>query len=124
MRELDAHALLFAWERGRDRHPLDRALLLCSIAAPDGDPDILAEMPLGQRNAALLRLRESLFGDALESCTDCPQCGARLEFALSAAALRIARVADTAQVEVDGLRFRLPTTRDLVAIVGESDAPA
>jgi hypothetical protein len=122
MREPNADALLFAWECGRNRHPLDRALLLYSIAAPEGDPDGLADRHLGQRNAALLRLRESMFGDALGSCVDCPQCGERLEFGLSTSALRSQPAGATAHVEVSGLRFRLPTTRDLAQIAGEGDA--
>jgi hypothetical protein len=121
MRELAAGALLFAWERGRNRHPLDRALLLYSIATPEDEPDALADRPLGRRNAALLRLRESMFGDALSACLDCPRCGEGLEFGLSASALRTQSVADTSHVEVDGIRFRLPTTRDLVRIAHEKD---
>jgi hypothetical protein len=122
MREFTAVALLSAWERGRNRHPLDRALLLYSIATPEDDPESLADRHLGQRNAALLRLRESMFGDAFGSCVDCPQCGERLEFGLGASALRWQPATDTAHVEVDGLRFRLPTTRDLAQIAGEGEA--
>ena len=122
MSKPNADMLLFAWECGRNRHPLDRALLLYSIAAPGGDPEDLADRHLGQRNAALLRLRESMFGDVLSSCVDCPHCDERLEFGVSAAALRSQPAADTAHVEVDGLRFRLPTTRDLAQITGEGDA--
>src|SRR5262249_53967428 len=122
MREPNADALLLAWECGRHRHPLDRALLLYSIAAPESDPDALADRHLGQRNAALLRLRESMFAHTSGLCVDCPQCGERLEFGLSASTLRTQSVPDTAHVEVDGLRFRLPTTRDLAQIAGEGDA--
>jgi len=87
MRSPDAHTLLDCWERGRTRHALDRALLLFAVAMPDEDPDTLADRSLGQRNAALLRLRQALFGDELRSCVDCPNCGDRLEFALNAAVL-------------------------------------
>jgi hypothetical protein len=125
MRVPNADVLLFAWECGRNRHPLDRALLLYSIAAPESDPDALADRHLGQRNAALLQLRESMFGDALSACVDCPHCGERLEFSLSAAALRTTQPATAAtHVEADGLRFRLPTTRDLARIAGQTDAQA
>jgi hypothetical protein len=122
MRKFTPDELLFAWERGRNRHPLDRALLLYSIAVPESDPDSLADRHLGQRNAALLQLRESIFGDALSSCVDCPRCGEHLEFCLSASALRAPPpAAVTSHVEVDGLRLRLPTTRDLAQIAHESD---
>jgi hypothetical protein len=119
---MDAEALLVCWERGKRRHPLDRALLLHAVAAPGEDPDALADRPLGERNAALLRLRQRLFGDELKSSVDCPECGERLEFALSAAALLApfdARGTDAAEICMAGLR--LPTTRDLASIAAEPD---
>ncbi|HEU5135653.1 MAG TPA: hypothetical protein VFU13_10960, partial [Steroidobacteraceae bacterium] len=76
---MDAHAIISCWEQGRRRHPLDRALLLHAAATPDADPETLADRTLGERNAALLRLRQSLFGDALKSCVECPECGEALE---------------------------------------------
>jgi hypothetical protein len=121
MRQPAADALLVCWERGRDRHPLDRALLLYSIAAPECDPDTLADRSLGQRNAALLRLHQSMFGDALGCCIDCPRCGERLEFALRASTLLARPRDDATHIELDGLRFRLPTTRDLARIARESE---
>jgi hypothetical protein len=124
MRQLTARALLRAWERGRNGHPLDRALLLYSIATPEDEPDTLADRSLGQRNAALLRLRQSIFGDALSCCLDCPHCGERLEFCLSASTLLGKSGAGSSRIEVDGLRFRLPTTRDLARIAREGDADA
>ncbi|HEV7822061.1 MAG TPA: hypothetical protein VGO84_12850, partial [Burkholderiales bacterium] len=84
---MDAQALIGCWEHGRTRHPLDRALLLHAAAAPDADPDTLADRPLGERNAALLRLRQRVFGDAVKSCVDCPACSERLEFTLNASTL-------------------------------------
>ena len=82
---------------------------------------MLADCSLGQRNAALLRLRQSLFGDALACCIDCPRCSERLEFSLRASALLAQHRDDACQVELGGLRFRLPTTRDLARIAGESE---
>jgi len=38
MEPLSAHALLFAWEQGRTRHAVDRALLLRALSAPGVDP--------------------------------------------------------------------------------------
>jgi hypothetical protein len=122
---MDAETLLACWEQGRRRHPLDRGLLLHALAAPDDDPDTLADRPLGERNAALLRLRQRLFGDALRSCVDCPQCGERLEFTLSAAdllaPLSARKVPSVPEIRVAGLVVRLPTTRDLASVVAEPD---
>jgi hypothetical protein len=121
---MDPHALLRCWERGRRRHALDRALLLHAAAVPDADPETLADRPIGERNAALLRLRRALFGDDLASCVECPACCERLEFSLSAGALLERAPADPAYAWIDGVRVRMPTTRDLVSITGERDDAA
>lgn len=124
MTVLDAQSLIVWWEHGRRRHALDRALLLHAAAAPDADPNTLADRPLGARNAALLRLRRSLFGDALKSCVECPECGERLEFALSVETLlAYAPEADAERTHIDvaGQRVRLPTTRDLASVADEPD---
>lgn len=119
---MDAQSLIACWELGRRRHPLDRALLLYAAAAPEEDPNSLADRPLGRRNAALLRLRRSLFGDSLESCVECPECRERLEFALSADAL-LERAANHAltHAQLGKLRLRLPTTRDLASVAAETE---
>jgi hypothetical protein len=120
---MDAQSLIACWEFGRRRHPLDRALLLYAAAEPEADPDGLADRPLGARNTALLRLRRRLFGDALKSCVDCPRCGERLEFDVSAQALLAQeRLASQSQIALQGRTLRLPTTRDLASIAGEADA--
>ena len=121
MPAMDPHALLTCWESGRRRHALDRALLLHAAAAPAEPPDTLADRPVGERNAALLRFRRTLFGDELQSCLACPACGERLEFSLSAEALLAHAPAGVADVWVDGVRVRMPTTRDLAAIARDPD---
>jgi hypothetical protein len=121
MPTLSAESLLTCWEYGCSRHPLDRALLLYALAAPAEDPDSLADRTIGERNAALLRLRQAMFGDALSCCVDCPECAEPLEFTLSVAALLGQRTERAKLVELDGVRFRMPTTRDLAAIALEPD---
>src|SRR5688572_15238275 len=125
MSGMDAQSLLACWEHGRRRHPLDRALLLFAAAEPHADPDALADRPLGQRNAALLRLRLALFGDAMKSCVACPECAENLEFTLSAASLLerapVCDDRDVPGVHVAGHALRLPTSRDLATIIAERD---
>jgi hypothetical protein len=120
---MDAQSLIACWELGRRRHPLDRALLLHAVATPDTDPDTLADRTLGERNAALLELRQCLFGDALKSCVSCPACDEKLEFAISAQALleRAPAIART-HVDLHGRMLRLPTTRDLASVASELDS--
>jgi hypothetical protein len=103
---------------------VDRALLLHAIAAPAEDTNALADRPVGERNAALLRLHEALAGDALQSSVDCPRCDERLEFSLSAGALRADAGSPPSSVTVGGFVVRVPTTRDLASITGELDEDA
>jgi len=121
---MDAQSLIACWELGRRRHPLDRALLLYAAAEPEADPDTLADRTIGERNAVLLGLRRSLFGDALKSCVNCPECAEQLEFELSVDALMAGAHHDAppaSLVDVGGRRARLPTTRDLACIAAEAD---
>jgi hypothetical protein len=118
---MDPHTVLVCWERGRLRHPLDRALLLHAIAAPGEDPSTLADRPLGERNAALLRLHDALAGDELQSSVDCPECHERLEFTLSATAMCPNAVTPPSHVTVGDVLVRVPTTRDLASLVGATD---
>jgi len=121
---MDAESLLICWEHGRRRHALDRGLLLFAAAAPDVNPETLADRTLGERNAALLRLRQKLFGDELKCCVECSECGEKLEFSLNASTLlkrADAKTSGPAQVEVAGKRVRLPTSRDLACIAAEQD---
>jgi hypothetical protein len=124
MPALTADSLLACWEHGRSRHPLDRALLLYAIAAPETDPGTLADQSLGQRNAALLRLRQAMFGDALSCCVDCPHCEERHEFELRVSTLLEQQREPIDRVEMDGLRFRVPTTRDLARVAHETEPAA
>ena len=121
MQALAPHTLLMAWERGRSRHPLDRALMLCALARPDADPERLADEPLGHLNRTLLALRQASFGSELRAYLDCPTCGERLEFNLDAAALIALGSEIEAPVEVEGVSFRLPTSRDLALVATEND---
>jgi len=116
-----AEALLRAWERGRNRHPVDRALLLHGLAAPDAEPESLADEPLGRRNVALTHLHQELFGRRIRADLACPGCGTRLQCELDAAALLATPASASGTVEVDGLAFRLPTSRDLASILEERD---
>jgi hypothetical protein len=120
MRLLSAAELLDLWERGRGRHPLDRALLVLGTAFPDVPYDRLAELPIGRRDAALLERRLATFGARLQGDIDCSACSERLAFTLDARALRLP-AAGEGPVIAAGLSFRLPTSRDLAQAIDEPD---
>ena len=120
MAELTADRLLAAWEHGARRHPVDRALLLFALAAPETPPEQLADQPLGRRNAALFALRRARFGERLAGFVDCDACGERMELELDAGALPPPS-AGVASIEVAGQRFARPTSRHLAALIGSTD---
>ncbi|HEY6446733.1 MAG TPA: hypothetical protein VIY53_09760 [Acidobacteriaceae bacterium] len=124
MRALSNSDFLQLWERGCGMHPIDQALLALGAALPHLSRASLADWPLGRRNAALAELRRRCFGAELRSWVACPQCDERLEFQLDADALAKDGGEEPAPrtVIVRERKFRLPTSRDLAAVVAEPDA--
>jgi hypothetical protein len=117
MQALTDMALLGIWDRGQDCGPVDRALLLLAAALPDLDTECRTDLCIGERDAAILRLRRATLGRQLKGCVICPRCGERLEFELDAEHL-LAELPQPALHELglgNGLRFRLPSSRDLAA---------
>jgi hypothetical protein len=82
MRTLTDAELLEVWERGQSGTPFRRALLLLATACDDTPAEHVADWSIGQRDAALLGLRERQFGPNLASRTSCPECGEQVEFQL------------------------------------------
>jgi hypothetical protein len=121
MRTLSNLDFLELWERGSGLHPLDRALLTLETTLPHEPDDVLADWPLGKRNAALVRFRAACFGQTLEGWVCCPQCDERLEFALDTEAFADNSGSEADPITIDGRIFRPPTSRDLASISRESD---
>ncbi len=126
--------LIEIWERGANQPPYAQALLLLAAALPDQPVDRLAGWNIGRRDAALLALRESLFGDRLVAVAGCPRCGERIELNFCTADIRVPyaggekagdSVLPTRQVLVDGSAYtvclRAPTTHDLIEMARERD---
>lgn len=120
--------LLELWEHARGLHPLDRALALAGAALPAAAPGALADLSLGERDAALLALFCAAFGPRLRGYADCPRCGERLEFDLDGRALQVQQPpAEPSRRTVllpGGAAFRLPTSRDLAAVLDAPDPDA
>jgi hypothetical protein len=124
MHALSNTDFLSLWERGRQMHPLDRGLLAIYVAFPEIAAESVADWPLGRRNRALVELRCSCFGSTLRAWTACAQCGEKVEFKLDARAMMAAgdpdHAPDTLTIGED--TFRLPTSRDLAAILVDESA--
>ena len=121
---------LSLWERGRPLQPLDRGLLAIHTAFPETRGENVADWPLGRRNRALVELRCSVFGCALQAWTTCPQCGEKIELNMDAGAM-IRQSARPRQptpelvetITANGEKFRLPTSRDLARLASEERQP-
>ncbi|MBE9199616.1 MULTISPECIES: phage baseplate protein [unclassified Nodularia (in: cyanobacteria)] len=127
MRSLSAQNMLQIWETGQNQHPIDRAMTMLSFAYPEKSVDELASLSIGQRDTSLLTLREITLGDKMESYAECPQCAERLEFTVNVADIRLTEPIPAINQEyllTSGnlqLRFRLPNSKDLAAVVGYQD---
>lgn len=129
MYALSASELLDAWERGLDQQPIERALTLLAAARPDLPPEDLARLSIGQRDAQLLALREWLFGPALVSLVNCPNCSERLELNFQVADLRVPQESappEKMALSVAGfqVQFRHPNSLDLCAVSLSRDVRA
>jgi uncharacterized protein (UPF0212 family) len=123
MRSLTAPELLGAWEAGHPHTAPGRALALLCAAFPDAEPEALALLPVGARDALLLEVREGTFGPRVVGLVPCPACSEQVELAFEMRDLRVAPVAPPPQaLEVVHaryvVRFRLPDSRDLVGLHG------
>lgn len=123
-RELAAADVLRAWELGGSLHPIDRALLLSSFAAPGLDPSSLAALSLGERDRLLLALRAHTFGERIDAVFDCEACDAPQQFSIGIDALRIESPDGEARVALEDreLRLRKLDSRDLAAVARIEDA--
>lgn len=126
MRPPSESELLSLWEQGLARHPIDRALLLCSWARPELPGERLAGLPLGVVNTALLRMRARLFGPRIELQVRCEQCGEQLAVGLVVEELLADadQGDDRGEVDVGAFRFRVPDSRDMASVASELDAEA
>lgn len=118
LRPLTPATLLNVWDQGHGLTPARRALVMLA-AASDAPFDALAALTVGERDTALLTLREWCFGARVESVAACPACGEQLELAFGVADVRAAPPsADVHELWLDGqqVRFRLPTAGDLLAM--------
>jgi hypothetical protein len=129
MRPLKARELLEVWEAGLAQAPTERALALLAAACPEASPDALATLTIGQRDGKLLTLREGLWGSKMAAVVVCPGCQERLELILEAPEmLAHARHSPAAEIPLSvgeyHVSFRLPTCRDVLAVVGHATPDA
>jgi uncharacterized protein (UPF0212 family) len=121
MRALSTTEILSVWERGCGQSPVQRALTILAAANPESSIESLAGLSVGQRDARLVKLRELTFGPHFTGLANCPACDEKIELAFDAPAILPAEEMEApAEIElhVEGraLRFRLPTSADLLEV--------
>jgi hypothetical protein len=128
MRALEAAEALAVWERVGATPTVDRPVALLAAVGASDSPDELAALPIGQRDARLLRLYAAMFTDRLDGLAYCPECGTAVELTASCATLLAeqARAVPPAPVRTDGytVTWRLPNTADLATVTSTVDGAA
>ena len=76
----DSTDLLATWEAGIAASGAHRALLLHALARPAEEAEWLLGVPVGERDADLLALRRTLFGERANVRLACAECTEDLEF--------------------------------------------
>jgi hypothetical protein len=112
---------LAAWERAGRVPPARRGAELLSAAGDGVDPDAI---PVGRRDALLLDLYRTAFGDRLDALSACPSCGVVVEVVASCAGLLSGAAPEpVTPVDTDGyhVEWRPVTGADLSSIVDEDD---
>ncbi len=128
VRRLSAEAMIDLWECGLGWHPIDQALLILRYGLVcEAEPDP-SDWPIGQRDRYLIEIRRETFGDRIESYVECSACQNGLEFELSCDALLAHQGAshyEDKRIEANGRpwKCRLPTSRDIAAVLMEADMP-
>jgi len=123
---LTASDLLRIWETGERQSSVEQTLTILAVAYPNQTYEQLLDLSLGQRDRLLLELRNELFGSDLNGFAQCPDCAQRLEFTLSSSQLggpqREPPPGDGWAFSAAGfeLRFRLPSSRDLLSLAASS----
>jgi hypothetical protein len=130
MRPLTADDLIRLWESGDRQDSVERAVHVLAAAFPEKRREELWRLSLGQRNAHLLGVCERLLGSELNAFSECPNCGAQLEFTLSVGALggagSVTATGAEFELEAEGyaLRFRLLDSFDVRAAAAAPDVDA
>lgn len=126
MEAFSAAEIVRIWEHGAALPPVARALSLLENAGMSRPGENLPALSIGARDGRLLALRESLFGRTLESVTECPHCGAAIEFALDTKQLQQPERQEEVlpscfSVGDISLQFRQINSTDLAAAAGSAD---
>ncbi|NNG00316.1 MAG: phage baseplate protein [Desulfobacteraceae bacterium] len=131
MNPLTAAELLAVWEHSLNKSQLEKAITLLAAACPEMDAEAIIQLPIGERDAMLLQLREWMFGSRLVNTAHCPQCTEPVEWENRVADLSTPPKPDLnssdafhLKVSEYELHFRLPDSNDIAAALKKNDDQA
>lgn len=129
MRRLRREDLLAIWDEGEGRHGVDKALVMLKRAYPETDWPALASLPLGERDARLIDLREQLVGDQMAMTLRCPSCSQAMALTASTDELRdrnfqLDSHRGRLQMDEFEIEYRLPSSLDLARAAQAGDLAA
>jgi hypothetical protein len=115
-----AAELLTLWEQGIDLSLLRKTLLLLEVAHPEMEPEDIAKLSIGARDARLFHLREWMFGSSFRNTIDCPECMKQMEWEMRIEDLvMLSQYSEETAGEYNvssgnyNIRFRLPNSIDI-----------
>jgi hypothetical protein len=110
--------LMSAWERGAGERIPRRTLTLLRVALPAASDEELLDLPVGTADAALLDLREEIFGAQFSGVTTCPACTEAIELSFDTAEVRrpgSSPALISATRDGHEVKARIPRVADLIA---------
>lgn len=122
MKYLSDRELLTIWEFGTKHSVIETSLFLLSYAYPEHDIPHIAAFSIGERDARLLHLRESLFGPVLQNTSDCTVCHQKMEWETSIDSLKLQPISETVPGLMDlnykehHIELRLPNSLDILEL--------
>lgn len=126
MRALDARDVLWLWDACVTLHPIDRTLTMLRAGLPEVPFDVLAALPIGERERRAAALRVTTFGSTAEAADACPACGVSHEVdpPLDAILESVPVCVDPVPLSMGGydLLVRVLDSRDQAAITHCEDA--
>jgi hypothetical protein len=128
-RSLSAYEILNVWDQGISQVSARRGVLLLAAVNPAVDLDELLKLSIGERDAILLDLRERIFGPNIWGQANCPACNEHIEVRFATTDIRFApRAKPLGDLSTSAagfsLRFRLPSSQDLLSVSGMQDKEA
>lgn len=123
--------LLQAWETLHGASTTERSLGLLGAVWPELSDAQWRQVSIGDRDACLFLLQESLFGAALQTVASCPGCGERLESRFTVRDVctppaQLPQPREPVELRHGGyrVRFRLPCSDDLLGLPAAADTEA